>query len=67
MVVTFSIAAIVAGAFVERTGIATPVLLVGTAIATTGTGLIYTWDLAPRLENGLAIKFSLPSVLLFHG
>ncbi|THC87276.1 hypothetical protein EYZ11_013275 [Aspergillus tanneri] len=45
MVVTFSIAAIVAGAFVERTGIATPVMLVGAAIATVGTGLIYTWDI----------------------
>jgi MFS family permease len=45
MVVTFSIAAIIAGAFVERTGIATPVKLVGAAIATIGTGLIYTWDI----------------------
>ncbi|KAJ5443587.1 uncharacterized protein N7458_007459 [Penicillium daleae] len=45
MVVTFSIAAILAGAFVERTGIATPVMLVGAAIATIGTGLIYTWDI----------------------
>lgn len=45
MVVTFSIAAIIAGAFVERTGIATPVMLVGAAIATIGTGLIYTWDI----------------------
>lgn len=45
MVITFSIAAILAGAFVERTGIATPVMLVGAAIATIGTGLIYTWDI----------------------
>ncbi|KAL4779877.1 major facilitator superfamily-domain-containing protein [Aspergillus varians] len=45
MVITFSIAAIIAGGFVERTDIATPVLLVGAAIAAIGTGLIYTWDI----------------------
>ncbi|KAL5333229.1 MFS general substrate transporter [Aspergillus crustosus] len=44
MVVTFSIAAILAGAFIQRTGLATQTMLVGAAIATIGTGLIYTWD-----------------------
>ncbi|KAK0118231.1 hypothetical protein ONS95_012534 [Cadophora gregata] len=42
MVVTFSIAAILAGGFVQKTGIVTPVMLAGASIATIGTGLIYT-------------------------
>ncbi|KAL4927704.1 MDR family MFS transporter [Aspergillus undulatus] len=46
MVITFSIAAIIAGAFVERTGLATQTMLAGSAIATIGTGLIYTWDIS---------------------
>ncbi|TVY88808.1 putative efflux pump [Lachnellula willkommii] len=45
MVITFSIAAVFAGAFVQRTGLVTPTMLVGAAIATIGTGLIYTWDI----------------------
>ncbi|KAL4770595.1 MFS general substrate transporter [Aspergillus nidulans var. acristatus] len=45
MVVTFSIAAILAGAFIQQTGLATQTMLVGAAIATIGTGLIYTWDI----------------------
>jgi hypothetical protein len=45
MVITFSIAAVFAGAFVQQTGIVTPTMLVGAAIATIGTGLVYTWDI----------------------
>ncbi|KAL4881202.1 MFS general substrate transporter [Aspergillus karnatakaensis] len=45
MVITFSIAAVVAGAFIQRTGLATQTMLVGAAIATVGTGLIYSWDI----------------------
>ncbi|KAL2830288.1 major facilitator superfamily domain-containing protein [Aspergillus cavernicola] len=44
MVITFSIAAILAGAFIQRTGLATQTMLVGAATVTIGTGLIYTWD-----------------------
>ncbi|KAL4796627.1 MFS general substrate transporter [Aspergillus venezuelensis] len=44
MVITFSIAAVVAGAFIERTGLATQTMVVGACIATVGTGLIYSWD-----------------------
>ncbi|KAJ5919851.1 hypothetical protein N7454_009686 [Penicillium verhagenii] len=45
MVVTFSIAAILAGGFVQKTGFTTPVMLVGACIATIGTGLLYTLDI----------------------
>ncbi|KAH8588731.1 putative efflux pump antibiotic resistance protein [Bisporella sp. PMI_857] len=44
-VITFSITAILAGAFVERTGIVTPTMLFGACLATVGCGLIYTLDI----------------------
>lgn len=45
MVITFSIAAIFAGAFIQRTGLATQTMIVGAAIATIGAGLIYSWGI----------------------
>ncbi|PCG88206.1 Major facilitator superfamily domain, general substrate transporter [Penicillium occitanis (nom. inval.)] len=45
MVITFSIAAILAGAFIQRTGLATQTMIVGAAIATIGAGIIYSWGI----------------------
>ncbi|KAL5341551.1 major facilitator superfamily domain-containing protein [Aspergillus crustosus] len=45
MVITFSIGAILAGVFVKKTGLITPVMVMGSALATIRSSLIYIWDL----------------------
>ncbi|OAG41652.1 hypothetical protein AYO21_04116 [Fonsecaea monophora] len=42
LVIAITVGTIVSGVFITRTGLATPVLVVGAAIATAGAGLIYT-------------------------
>ncbi|OJJ05783.1 hypothetical protein ASPVEDRAFT_894952 [Aspergillus versicolor CBS 583.65] len=44
-IVAFSISMVVSGGLITKTGIASPILVVGAAIATVGTGLLYTLDI----------------------
>lgn len=45
LIIAFSLATIVSGVPITKTGIATPILPVGSAIATVSAGLLYTLDI----------------------
>lgn len=71
LVISVGIFSVVGGLVVAKTGHATPVMFAGAAIATVGTGLLYTLDLDTPTEKwigyqiltGSAISFSFQNAL----
>jgi MFS family permease len=69
LVIAVSIAGIAGGVAVSITGHATPIMVVGSALATVGIGLIYTWDIGTSSSRWIGYQvfagffFSLPWML----
>lgn len=74
LIISFSIVTILSGGFISKTGIATPLLPIGSVLATVGAGLLYMLDIGSgsgewigyQILIGIAygISFQVPMIVL---